>query len=244
MVGFEKTRKTMRNIALILAGGKGGRMLMPIPKQFVEVAGECVLMHTLHAFEEHSLISAIYIVCAPEWRSFVERKCQESGIHKVATIMDAGETSFASIKNGIQGICQHENADTIVLIHDGVRPLVSKEIISSNIAVCLTRGNAITALRSQEGFMVLENSRNESSRCVDRDTMLRAQTPHTFHLSEIKEMLEEASEKGIAEAQSLFTLANELKHTPLYVAQGEITNFKLTVREDLDLFQTIIRGRN
>lgn len=219
-------------------------MLMPIPKQFVEIAGESVLMHTLHAFEEHSLISAIYIVCAPEWQNFVEKECLHSGITKVAAVFDSGETSFDSIKNGISGICTHEENDPIVLIHDGVRPLVSKEILSSNIAVCLTRGNAITALSSQEGYMVLDRNRSESSSYVERDTMLRAQTPHTFRLSELTLMITEAEQQGISQAQSIFTLANLLGHTPLYVAQGEITNFKLTVREDLELFQTIIRGRN
>ena len=134
----------------------------------------------------------------------------------------------------------------MVLIHDAVRPLVSQDIISRNIAVCLSRGNAITTLPSQESYMVIdsgtETNKGEtiSSAYILREKLLRAQTPHTFLLGELTTMMQEADEKGITYSQSIFTLANELGHVPLHTAEGEMMNFKLTLPSDFTIFQAIL----
>ena len=137
-----------------------------------------------------------------------------------------------------------EKDNTVVLIHDAVRPLVSQDIISRNIAVCLSRGNAITALPSQESYMVMDSPSNDnaltSSSYIIREKLLRAQTPHTFLLKELSAMMHEANEKGISYSQSIFTLANELGHVPLHVAEGDVLNFKLTLPSDFTIFRAIL----
>lgn len=235
-----------RSIALILAGGIGSRMNLTMPKQFVVVDGMTVLQHTMLAFQRHQLVSAIYVVASPQWTGTVRQQAKEAGINKFASCLDAGENSFLSAKNGITALKSKEDENTVVLIHDAVRPLVSQDIISRNIAVCLSRGNAITTLPSQESYMVIDsctesgNDEIVSSKCILREKLLRAQTPHTFLLKELTSMMEEAEQKGITYSQSIFTLANELGHVPLHTAEGEMMNFKLTLPSDFTIFQAIL----
>ena len=229
-----------RSVALILAGGVGSRMNLSIPKQFVVVDGMTVLQHTMLAFQRHQLVSAIYVVASPQWAETVRQQAKEAGIDKFASCLNAGENSFQSAKNGIMALKKEESENTVVLIHDAVRPLVSQDVISRNIAVCLSRGNAITTLPSQESYMVVDAGENVSSTYILREKLLRAQTPHTFLLGELTTMMQEAEERGITYSQSIFTLANELGHVPLHTAEGEMMNFKLTLPSDFTIFQAIL----
>lgn len=235
-----------RSVALILAGGVGSRMNLSIPKQFVVVDGMTVLQHTMLAFQRHQLVSAIYVVASPQWAETVRQQAKEAGIGKFVSCLKAGENSFQSAKNGIAALKEKEQENTVVLIHDAVRPLVSQDIISRNIAVCLSRGNAITTLPSQESYMVIDSGagacdkETTSSEYILREKLLRAQTPHTFLLGELVTMMTEAEERGITYSQSIFTLANELGHVPLHIAEGEMMNFKLTLPSDFTIFQAIL----
>ncbi len=237
-----------RSIALILAGGVGSRMDISTPKQFVVVDGLTVLQHTMLAFQQHQLINAIYVVTPPQWQDYVCQQAKDAGVDKFVTCFPSGENSFLSARNGIRALSAREEDSTVVLIHDSVRPLVSQDIISRNIAVCLSRGNAITALPSQESYMVISNEEQDnasnrelvSTDCVPREHLLRAQTPHTFHLKDLAQMMQQAEDRGITYSQSIFTLANELRHVPLYAAEGEMMNFKLTFHTDILLFQAIL----
>lgn len=223
----------------MLAGGKSSRMNTNRPKQYIEVNGESVLKHTMRAFQQHPLIQDIYVVCARGWEETVLDEAQSGKITKFRHAIIGGETSYQSLMNGIAYLLQKvKDMESIILVHDAVRPLVSQDIISRNIAVCLTHGNAITAVRSQEAFLVSEDG--STSNCyIPRENMLRAQTPHTFPLKTLKEMMEAANEKGITHSQSLFTLANELGFTPLHIAQGDIMNFKLTYPNDILIYQAL-----
>lgn len=221
-------------------------MNISTPKQFVMVDGQTVLQHTMSAFQQHQLVNAIYVVTPPQWQDYVCRQAAEAGIGKFVSCFAAGESSFLSARNGIMALGGTEKEGTVVLIHDAVRPLVSQDIISRNIAVCLSRGNAITALPSQESYMVIshrgEGSDREvvSTEYVPREHLLRAQTPHTFFLKDLVRMMRQAEERGITYSQSIFTLANELGHVPLHTAEGDKINFKLTFPSDITIFQAIL----
>ena len=236
-----------KSVALILAGGVGNRMNLSIPKQFVMVDGLSVLQHTMLAFQQHMLISAIYVVSSPEWQNTVRQQAQSAGITKFAQCINSGENSFLSARNGILAIQEREEPNTVVLVHDAVRPLISQDIKSSNISVCLSRGNAITSLQSQESYMQIGKKTDAlredivASDYILREELLRAQTPHTFNLKELAEMFAEADQRGINYSQSIFTLACELGHVPLYPAKGEMINFKLTMPSDIMLFQAILQ---
>ena len=227
------------NIALVLAGGTGKRMNTLVPKQFMEIDGETVLLHTLRAFQQHPLIHEIYLVCQPEWNAFVKDEAEKGGIQKLQGIIPAGRSGFASASNGIAYLAEKVTAKgTIVLVHDAVRPLITQDIISRNIAVCLTHGNAITALSSHEAYMVTADG-SSADRVMPREGLMRAQTPHTFPLAKLHEMMQLAAERGIQESQSILTLAGELGIAPLHVAQGDLRNFKITEQSDLLIYRAL-----
>ena len=227
------------NIALILAGGTGERMHAVVPKQFMEIDGESVLQHTMRAFQQHPLIHEIYIVCMPEWNAFVQAEAERGEINKLSGIIEAGETGYASACNGIVHLAKTvTDPDAIVLVHDAVRPLITQDIISRNIAVCLTRGNAITALTSHEAYLVTVDGHSADS-FMPREGLMRAQTPHTFPLATLRQMMQLAEERGIRDSQSIFTLAGELGMAPLYIAHGDLRNFKITEQPDILIYRAL-----
>lgn len=231
--------KQSHNIALILAGGIGERMQAVVPKQFMEIDGETVLLHTMRAFQQHPLIHEIYLVCMPEWEAFVRREAQLGGIAKLSGIIPAGESCYASARNGIEYLAEKvTDPDAVILVHDAVRPLITQDIISRNIAVCLTRGNAITALSSHEAYLVTTNGCSADG-FMPREGLMRAQTPHTFPLAALNQMFKLAEERGIKESQSIFTLAGELGISPLHIAQGDLRNFKITEQSDILIYRAL-----
>ena len=231
--------KQSHNIALILAGGTGERMHAIVPKQFMEIDGESVLLHTMRAFQQHPLIHEIYLVCTHEWEAFVRDEARRGGIDKLSGIIAAGESCFASARNGIEFLAKKiTDPDAIVLVHDAVRPLITQDIISRNIAVCLTHGNAITSLPSYEAYLVTSDS-SSSNGFMPREGLMRAQTPHTFPLATLRQMLQLADEKGIKKSKSIFTLAGELGIAPLHIAQGDLRNFKITEQSDILIYRAL-----
>jgi 2-C-methyl-D-erythritol 4-phosphate cytidylyltransferase len=231
--------KKSHNIALILAGGTGDRMHAAVPKQFMEIDGESVLLHTMKAFQAHPLIHEIYLVCMPEWNTFVQSEAEKGQIDKLSGIVAAGETSYKSACNGIAYLAKTvADPEAIILVHDAVRPLITQDIISRNIAVCLTHGNAITALSSHEAYLVTADG-NSADSFMPREGLMRAQTPHTFPLATLRQMMKLAKERGIKESQSIFTLAGELEMVPLYTAQGDLRNFKITEQPDILIYRAL-----
>ena len=227
-----------RRIALVLAGGCGGRMHMETPKQFLLLHGIPVIAHTLRAFEHHPEIDIIAVVCLSGWEEYVERVKRDFHITKLQYIFPGGINSHISIGNGIKGLSHYCIGEDIVLVHEAVRPLLSARIISDNIRICELHGNAITAIRDNEAVMYTEDG-TSSYRCFPREQMYKAQTPHTFVLKDLEIAYQEAEHESIC-AQSLYTLMAELKHFPLYIAEGDRRNIKLTHPEDIRIAEALL----
>lgn len=238
----------------MLAGGDGTRAAQSIPKQYVQIEGIPILAYTMRAFDRHSLIDAIYVVCREEWSDLVQRTATELAFSKFRCTIPAGESCFGSIRNGIRhlastyGLSTIPNADSeslsdanldpIVLVHDGVRPLVSSAIITDAITVCQRHGNAIAALQGEEAF--LTGDATKGTGMIPREQLWGAQTPHTFPLSTLVNVFDEAQQRGIQDSQSLYTLMAELHHWPLYKSRGERVNLKITHPEDIWLFSRLV----
>lgn len=230
------------NIALIIAGGVGNRMGQDIPKQFMYIEDCPVVIRTLQAFERHPQIDSIAVVCLNGWETILQSYANQYGITKLKHIFPGGDNGQGSIRNGIFGLRDYgySNSD-LVLIHDAVRPLVSQEIISSNIATCLRYGNAITAIRCAEA--ILESDDNHSSNSsIPRDKLFRTQTPQTFSLGDMITAHEDALEQGITNSVATCTLMVELGRDRLYIAPGEERNIKLTNTEDIELYKSLLHS--
>lgn len=230
----------MKNIALIIAGGVGNRMGQDIPKQFMYI-DECpVIIRTMMAFEKHPQIDVIAVVCLLGWETILQSYANQFKITKLKHIYPGGENGQSSIRNGIFGLTNDGYAsDDLVLVHDAVRPLISQEIISSNIATCLRYGNAITAIRCAEAVLESEDHfQSESS--IPRDKLFRTQTPQTFRLNDMVTAHKEALEKGITNSVATCTLMIELGGRKMYLAPGEERNIKLTNTEDIELYKSLL----
>ena len=229
--------------AIILAGGRGTRAEQTRPKQFVEVCGAPVIIHTLRVFEAHPDISRIIVVGMEEWLDYIERECRTHGISKVQRIVSAGATSHDSLMNGIVMASQGLNIDDdeCIVVHESVRPFVTSEMISDGLATCRERGNAITAVTGNEALLQSEDG-VASSQSFARETMYMAQMPQFFKLGELIEAFREAQERCI-KAQSLNQLMVQLGHLPLYISRGSLSNIKLTNPEDMEMLEYRLRKR-
>lgn len=228
------------NIGLIIAGGSGNRMGQDIPKQFMHVDGAPIIIHTMQCFQQHPDIGMIAVVCLKGWETVLQSYANQFSITKLQHIFPGGESGMESIHNGIYGLkevgCKD---DDMVLIHDAVRPLLSQEIISSNIATCKAYGYAITGIKCREA--ILESADGFSSTTsIPRDTLIRTQTPQTFYLKNIIDAHEEAKRKGITNSVASCTLCAELGHREMHIVPGSEKNIKVTTIEDLEILKALM----
>ena len=132
----------MKKIAIIIAGGSGKRMGQDIPKQFINVGEKPIIVYTLEAFQKHPSIDNIIVVCIDGWHDILSAYAKQFNITKLCSIVSGGNCGQESIKNGLDEAARLFDKDDMVLIHDAIRPMVSNDIISDNIAKCKLYGNA------------------------------------------------------------------------------------------------------
>lgn len=227
------------NIALIIAGGSGNRMGQDIPKQFMYVEDCPIIIHTLLAFERHPEINGIAVVCLNGWETILQAYANQYNIKKLNWIFKGGHCGQESIYNGISGL--HDAGipdDALVLIHDAVRPLLSQDIISSNIATCNAFGYAITGIKCREAILLSEDGFTTNT-SIPRETLIRTQTPQTFKLGDILHAHAIAKEKGITDSVASCTLIAELGIADMHIVAGSEKNIKITTTEDLEIFKAL-----
>lgn len=228
----------MTTIGLIIAGGTGSRMQYAVPKQFMTVLDKPVIIYTLETFEKHPAIDVIAVVCLDGWDNILQSYAKQYGISKLKHIVPSGAVGQESIKNGIYELKKHYDGDTIVLVHDGNRPMVSKDIISDCIAVTKKNGNAITCIPCQEAMLETTDG-IESYASYPREKLKRTQTPHGFRLKDLLSAHERAKEKGITNSVASCTLMIELGEK-VYFSTGSEKNIKLTTPEDIEIFKALL----
>lgn len=232
----------MKNIALIIAGGVGARMGQDIPKQFINVYDKPVIVYTMEAFQNHPQIDGIEIVCLDEWQGALKAYAKQFGIAKLEGVVSGGKNGQDSIRNGLYDIAErHKDDSDIVLIHDAIRPMVSKDIISNNIRVCRENGNAITVVPCTAAMLKTFDSFSTTEQ-VPRDNLKITQTPQAFYVKDIIEAHKEALEKGIVNSVASCTMYIELGRK-LYMSQGSEKNLKLTTTEDIEIFKALLNAK-
>ncbi len=228
------------NIALLIAGGSGNRMGQDIPKQFMHVDGCPIIIHTMQCFQRHPDIDGIAVVCLKGWETVLQAYANQFSIDKLKWIFPGGNTGMESIHNGIYGLRDAGvDGDALVLIHDSVRPLLSQDIISSNIAVCQAYGCAITGIKCREAILESEDGFSTHT-SISRDKLIRTQTPQTFRLKSIIDVHEEARLKGIADSVASCTLVAEVGGREMYIVPGSEKNIKITTVEDLEILKALM----
>ncbi|MDR2974075.1 MAG: 2-C-methyl-D-erythritol 4-phosphate cytidylyltransferase [Propionibacteriaceae bacterium] len=228
--------------AIIIAGGSGERMGADIPKQFLLVNGKPVVIYTLEAFQAHPYIDSIGIVCIDGWQELLRSYLNQYEITKVDWIIPGGASAQESIRNGVSHLKDRCPADEIVVIHDGIRPLVEQAVISDVIATCTTYGNGVAALPYNEQIFRIDPEEPYSTvEYIPRDTLRRVATPQAYRYDVLEQRYQEAFDKGIGIGPSSYTntMMVDLGER-LYFATGSDKNIKLTTRDDLMLFQALL----
>lgn len=232
----------MHNIALIFAGGIGSRMGSQTPKQFLEWDGKTIIIHTLEVFENCAEIDSIVIACKEDWIEYTWSLIEKAGLKKIRAIVPGGDTALDSQYNGllkIQELCQQENA--VVLIHDGVRPLVDEATILRCIRGVQECGSAITVTNAIETVITIDKN-GEITNVLDREYCRMAKAPQCFLLHDILRI----HEKAIAEGKHDFIDSVSMMKAygfQLNTVMGEPENIKITTPSDYYMFTGISRER-
>ncbi len=222
-------------MALVLAGGTGSRM--GHPKQFIDLLGMPALLHTLRAFEEARGVARIYVVGDA---GRVERLTREAGMSKYAGCSSPGESRSLSTRNGLS-LLDRECPETVVLVHDGSRCLVTRELVE-RVVVAAREGAAdgvIPALPVSDTIKVVADGAVVET--IDRAKLYAVQTPQAFRLGLLRKLCA-GSEDRLHAATDDASLV-EAAGGRVLVVRGEKTNIKLTTPEDLILAEAILDAR-
>lgn len=229
------------NVALIIAGGSGNRMQMDVPKQFVTIFEKPVIIYTLEAFQAHPEIDAIEVVCLDGWQETLKSYAKKYGIEKLRWVVTGGTTGQESIRNGIFSLEDVCKDDDLVVIHDGVRPLVDASVLSDVIVTCKKYGNAVSSLPYNEQIFRMDD---DISTCeyIPRETLRRVSTPQAYTFSKLLWAYKKGFSEGIGIYGSSYTntMMVDLGER-LYFAAGSDKNIKLTTKEDLDTFKAYLK---
>ena len=232
------------NVAIVIAGGVGSRMGHDIPKQFINVYDKPVIIYTLEGFQKHPLIDAIEVVCIDGWHDVLWAYAKQYGINKLKWVVSGGKTGQESIRNGVYNLENKVNDDDIIIIHDGIRPLVEETVLSDVIIKCNKYGNAVTSMPYNEQIFVIDDEFS-TTRYIPRETLRRVSTPQAYKFGKLNEKYHEAFEKEIGIYGSAYTntMMVELVER-LYFAAGSDKNIKLTTNDDLEIFKGYLKSKN
>lgn len=230
------------NVAVLIAGGSGSRMGQDIPKQFINVYDKPILVYTLESFQRHPLVDAIEVVCLPGWENVLSAYAKQFKIYKLKWIIQGGNSGQESIRNGVYNLEDKCRKGDIVIIHDGVRPLVDDAVLTDVIRVAKKYGNAVTSRPVNEQiFWVGEEDETTTNSFIAREKLRIVATPQAYEFRNLDEKYHEAFEKkiGIYGSSYTNTMMVELGET-LHFAVGSDRNIKLTTKDNLELFRAYL----
>lgn len=229
--------------ALIFAGGTGKRMnTKTLPKQFLELHGKPIIIHTIEHFESHPEIMDIVVVCVDDWLDYCKDLLAKFNIKKVSQVVPGGETGQMSIFNGLEALREkYQGNDDYVLIHDGVRPLIDEETISKNIESVKKYGTAITVKPVIETVVQVDEE-DIINNVIERSSCQTAVAPQSFVLSEIYSLHMRAQAEKLFDMTDSATLARYFG-LPLHTVMGGSENIKITTPSDFYIFRAIYEAR-
>ncbi len=234
----------MKTYAVIIAGGVGKRMGQDIPKQFINVDNKPILIYTLEAFERNPMIDEMVVVCLDGWHDVLRAYSKQWKITKLKNIISGGETTQESIRNGLYSLEGKAKKGDIVVIHDGIRPIVDEEVLSDVIVTAKKYGNGVTSMPYNEQiFVVNKDDETTTNQYIPRETLRRVSTPQAYEFKELDDAYHKAykEEIGIYGSSYTNTMMVELGKT-LHFALGSDKNIKLTTEGDLEIFKAYIKA--
>jgi 2-C-methyl-D-erythritol 4-phosphate cytidylyltransferase len=219
------------NYAIIVAGGSGKRMQSAVPKQFLLLAGRPVLMQTIEAFYNSDAKPQIILVLPADYHSFWEQLCAEHSFAIPHQFINGGETRFHSVKAGLEIIDGNNN--TLIAVHDAVRPLTSKFIIEESYRYAARFGNAIAAVKSRDSVRQVKCATTVS---LLRDEIYLIQTPQTFQYHQLKTAYDQLYDAKFTDDASVV----EQLGIAINLVEGSHQNIKITYPEDIAIAELLM----
>lgn len=225
------------NIAIILAGGSGSRFGADMPKQFLKVAGKMIIEHTIEAFERHPLIDEIALVSRKDFIEEMEQLAPKNGYKKLRKVLCGGKERYHSSLAAIEA---YTDNDDCLLIHDGVRPLISERVITDCIKALESFDAVDVAVPTTDTIIELSED-GSISRIPQRRLLRNVQTPQCFRRGTIAKAFELAlKDPAFFPTDDCSLVHKYLPETPIRVVEGESTNIKITYPEDLALAERML----
>ena len=230
------------NTAIILAGGVGSRMGVDRPKQFLMVREKPIISYCFDIFQNHSEIDKIVVVVSEEWQGFVEEYAQKFGVTKLCGYAPAGKTRQHSIYNGLKCIEQNAPDTDIVIVHDAARPLVSDQIISDCIKGATEFDGAMPVISVTDTVYQTKDGK-KIGQLLKRSELFAGQAPESFKFRKYLDIHNEVSDEEIASTAGSSEIA--YRHgMEISMVKGSERNLKITTIEDLETFESILKGVN
>lgn len=230
------------NIAIILSGGVGSRMGLDIPKQYVTVKGQPVINYCLQTFLKNEQTDAIVIGVADEWKEFVKEQVEKLNPMKPVFYAIPGETRQYSIYNALKKVKEKGFADeSVVIIHDAARPLVSQELINRCYNACKKADGAMPVIAVKDTTYYSEDGRNITN-LLDRGKLWAGQAPEAFVFGRYLKVHEDMSHEDLLKINGSTEIAF-LNGMKVEMVEGDPMNFKITTPEDLSNFESIVKNR-
>lgn len=232
------------NIGVIFAGGVGKRMrTVEKPKQFIEINGKPIIIHTLEHFEKNEQIDSIVVSCVKEWIPYLNGLINKYNISKVKKVVSGGKTGQESIYNGLCAAKELSTSNNdIVLIHDGVRPLINQELLNTNIEDVKKYGSSITGSIVKETIVVIDNLDNSIDNIPSRENSRIAKAPQCFYLKDILN----SHEKAICDNKFDFIDSCSMMQYygyKLHMTDGSTENIKITTPEDFYTLRAVLQSQ-
>lgn len=221
-----------KEYALIVAGGKGTRIKSKVPKQFLDLDGVPILMRTINTFYSYSPDITVIVVLPEDDFPLWEELCLLHKYNKPLLLTKGGDTRFQSVKNGLEKI----EGDGLVAIHDGVRPLVSEDIIGASFRLAAVHGSAVAAVRLKESIRMTDQ---DNTKAMDRSRFRLVQTPQTFRVDLIKQAYQIKEDTSLTDDASV---AERSGHV-ISLFEGSYENIKITTAEDMIVAEALLKAR-
>jgi 2-C-methyl-D-erythritol 4-phosphate cytidylyltransferase len=228
----------VKKIAIIVAGGTGHRMNSTIPKQFLLLQGKPILFHTLNQFKKANSSIILYVVLPKNQMDFWAKLCSEFPEINATTphiLVGGGETRFHSSQNGLAAITETE--DCLIAIHDGVRPLIKPELISSAFEYAELHGNAILSVPTKDSIRKWD-SISQKYVAVKRDEIRIIQTPQISSIQSLRKAFTPSYSMEFTDDASVIESTGETIH----LVEGDYANLKITTSEDLNLAESLMKS--
>ena len=221
--------------AMLFAGGDGRRMKSDdLPKQFIEIGGKPIIVRTMEHFEKHPEVDRIVVACKEDWIDHLEALIKDYKITKVHSVVPGGATGYASIHNGVMETAKFmTDPDDIILICDGVRPMLTERLISDSIRYARECGTSVPVTPSIDSLLFSEDGKF-CEKSYERSSMYITQAPQGYTMEKILWAHSEAERRGILNPVSSSELFIELGEK-VRLFEGERINIKVTTQEDLEI---------